>query len=127
MNLFFAQNEWIFFAARTALLVAAMVGFALALAGWRRAGRRDLQLMVEETRALSGLTQQLAAQIAALESRIEERRELAAATADPAARGYNLALQLARNGAQPEDIVSACGVTRQEAQLLTQLHHPARR
>jgi outer membrane murein-binding lipoprotein Lpp len=126
MNLIFEQNEWLFFAGRTTLLAVGLLGFALALGSWRRSGRRDMQRMFEETRTLSDLAQRLAAQIAQLEARIEERRELAAA-AEPAARGYQLALQLARNGASPEDIVNACGVTRHEAQLLTQLHNPARR
>jgi hypothetical protein len=125
MNLVFEQNEWIFFAARAVVLVVALLGFALAFGSWRRAGQRDMQRVFEETRTLSELAQRLTAQVAALELRIEDRRELAAA-AEPAARGYQLALQLARNGAPPEEIVKACGVTRHEAQLLAQLHNPAR-
>jgi hypothetical protein len=41
-------------------------------------------------------------------------------------RGYDLALKLARHGADQEDIVSATGVTRHEAQLLARLHNPVR-
>lgn len=125
MNLIFEQNEWLFFAGRAAMLTVALLGFAVAFGSWRRAGRRDMQRMVEETRSLSDLTQRLVAQVAALEARIEDQRELAAAS-EPAARGYQLALQLARSGAQPEDIVKSCGVTRHEAQLLSQLHNPSR-
>ncbi len=126
MNLLFEQNEWIFFAARAAMLAVAMLGFAWALGRWRRAGSRDMQRMFEETRVLQQLTQQLAAQVTELKARVEDGRELAVAAAGPAARGYDLALQLARNGARPEEIVNACGVTRHEAQLLAQLHNPAR-
>lgn len=126
LNMLFEQNEWVFFAARAAMLVAAMLIFALALTSWRRAGTRDMQRMFEETRTLQGLAQQLAAQVAALEARIEDGRELAAAAAGPSARGYDLALQMARNGASPEEIVNASGVTRHEAQLLAQLHNPPR-
>jgi len=127
MNMLFEQNEWIFFAARAAVLVVALLCFALAFGSWRRAGRRDMQRMFEETHALSELTQRLTAQIAALELRIEDRSLLAAAAAGgPASRGYDLAMQMARNGASADDMVNASGVTRHEAQLLAQLHNPAR-
>lgn len=126
LNTLFEQNEWIFFAARAALLVVALVGFAFALGAWRRAGRRDMQQLFAQNHALSELARSLGEQLAALQARMEDQRELAAA-ADPGARGYDLALQMARNGMQPDDIVKACGVTRHEAQLLVQLHNPARR
>jgi hypothetical protein len=126
MNMLFEQNEFVFFAARAAVLAIALVGFAIALGSWRRAGRQDMQRMSDETHALSELTRQLAAQIAALELRIEDRRELAVAAAGPTSRGYDLAMQMARNGARAEEIVNASGVTRHEAQLLAQLHNPAR-
>lgn len=126
MNMLFEQNEWVFYAARALLLVVALLCFALALGSWRRAGRRDMQRMFDEQRALTELTGRLGVQIAALQARIDDRDELAMAAAGPAARGYELALQLARNGARPEDIVNASGVTRHEAQLLAQLHNPPR-
>lgn len=126
LNMLFEQNEWIFFAARAAVLAVALLGFALALGSWRRSSRRDMQRMFHETHALTELTQKLTAQIAALELRIEDRRQLAVAAAGPASRGYDLAMQMARNGATADDIVNASGVTRHEAQLLAQLHNPAR-
>jgi type VI protein secretion system component VasF len=119
------QNELILIAARLALLAVTLLCFALAFSGWRKAGRRDMQSVIAETRALSELTQRLAAQIAAMEARSEDRRELAAA-AGPAQRGYELALQMARNGLAPQEIVSASGLARNEAQLLARLHGPAR-
>ena len=126
MNTLIEQNEWVFYAARALLLAAALLCFAVAFGSWRRAGRRDMQQVVDETRVLGELTERLTAQVAALEARIGDGRELAAATAGPASRGYDLALQLARNGAPPDEIVNASGVTRHEAQLLAQLHNPAR-
>ena len=85
-----------------------------------------MQHLFAQNQALSELARSLGAQMAALQARMEDQRELAAA-ADPGARGYDLALQLARNGMQPEEIVKTCGVTRHEAQLLVQLHNPVRR
>lgn len=125
-DMFYQPDEWILFAARAALLAVTLLCFALAFASWRRSGRRDMQGVMAETRALSELTQRLGAQLAALEARIEDRRELAAAAAGPAQRGYDLALQMARNGVAAEQIVSTSGVARNEAQLLARLHGPAR-
>lgn len=120
------QDQLIFFAARMALLAVTLLCFALAFSSWRKTGRRDMQSVMAETRALSELTQQLAGQVAAMQARFEDRRELAAAAAGPAQRGYDLALQMARNGVAPEEIVNATGVARNEAQLLARLHGPGR-
>jgi hypothetical protein len=129
----FEFTEWQFFAARAGLLVIALLIFAVALGRWRRAGRRDMQELFAQlqesrgqTHSLAELAQQLAAQIGALQSRIEDRQQLQQAAAGGSQRGYELALKLARHGADPDDIVSATGVTRHEAQLLTRLHNPVR-
>jgi len=125
-------NEWQFFAARAALLATALVLFAWALGRWRNTGRKDMQQLFEElqqtrgiTHGLAELAQQLAGQVAALESRLEDRQQLQLASSG-GQRGYDLALQMARHGAAQDDIVSATGVTRHEAQLLARLHNPAR-
>lgn len=132
LSMLFEQNDWIFFAVRAATLVVALLCFAMAFGSWRRASRRDMQKLFAElggsrgeTRELSVLTQALAAQVAALQAQMDDRRELAAAAAGSAQRGYELALQMARNGAAPEEIVNASGVTRREAQLLRRVHSPA--
>jgi hypothetical protein len=125
LNTLFAQNDWIFYAARAAVLAVALLCFALALSSWRRAGTRDMQKLFAETQALTELSRSLAAHLRALEARLDDQRELAAA-ADPGNRGYELALKMARNGMQADDIVKASGVTRHEAQLLAQLHNPPR-
>ena len=134
MNLttIFGLSEWQFFAARAALLATALLLFAWALGRWRRTGRHELQQLFSElqqtrgaTHSLAELAQQLAGQVAALESRIEDRQQLQLASTG-GQRGYDLALQMARHGAGQEEIVSATGVTRHEAQLLARLHNPVR-
>jgi hypothetical protein len=129
----FELNDWQFFAARAGLLAIALLIFAMAMGRWRRAGRRDMQELFAqmqesrgETHSLTELARQLATQVAALQNRIEDRQQLQAAAAGGSQRGYELALKLARHGADPDDIVSATGVTRHEAQLLTRLHNPER-
>lgn len=132
LNTIFELNEWQFFAGRAAMLAIALLIFAWGFGRWRRTGQRDMQQLMSElqesrgeTRTLAELAQQLAAQVAALESRIEDRRTLQLASTG-GQRGYDLALQMARHGAAQDEIVSATGVTRHEAQLLARLHNPAR-
>jgi hypothetical protein len=129
----FEFNPWQFFAARAGLLAVALLLFAFAFVRWHRAGRRDMQELLAQLQESRGMTvslaemaQQLASQVAALQCRIEDRQQLQHAAAGGSQRGYELALKLARHGADPDDIVSATGVTRHEAQLLTRLHNPER-
>jgi hypothetical protein len=130
----FQQNELAFYGARAIVLALALLAFAVALGRWRRTGRRDMQRLFSEldesrgeTRALSDHALQLTMQVRALQARFEDRQQLAAVSAGSAPRGYDLALQMARNGSAADDIVSACGVTRHEAVLLARLHNPAKR
>jgi hypothetical protein len=131
INALFQQNELAFYGMRAVVLALALLAFAFALGRWRRTGRQDMQrLFLEldesrgETRALSDHALQLTMQVRALQARFEDRQQLAAVSAGSAQRGYDLALQMARNGSAAEDIVSASGVTRHEAALLARLHNP---
>lgn len=121
LDMLYAPDDWILLA-RMVLLAVTLLCFALAFSSWRKAGRRELQQVLAEARSLTELTQQLATQVAALQTRLDDRRELAAASAGAASRGYDLALQMARNGAALQDIVNAAGVAKNEAQLLVRLH-----
>ncbi|MGC4028513.1 MAG: DUF2802 domain-containing protein [Steroidobacteraceae bacterium] len=125
------SQEWLFYLGRGALLAAAMLVFAVALLRWRRAGTRDTQRILSEldesrqqARSLAELTQELGRQLTLLEAKLEDSMALAAAGAGGQQRGYDLALQMARNGSSVEEIVSASGVTRHEASFLAQLHNP---
>ena len=83
---------------------------------------QQLDASRSETRGLADLTAGLAAQLASLKESLEERTQLAQATAGANAGGIDLAVRLARQGSTIDDIVKTCGVTRQEAQLLARLH-----
>jgi hypothetical protein len=133
-NTLFQQNELAFYGARALVLTLALLAFALALGRWRRTGRQDMKRLFaeldesrNETRTLSEHALQLTMQVRALQARFEDQQQLAVISAAPAQRGYDLALQMARNGSSADDIVSASGVTRHEAALLTRLHNPANR
>jgi hypothetical protein len=116
------ETELLFFAGRAALLVIAFLAFAIAFGRWRRAGSRDMQALMSETRGLAERTDGLAAQLATLLEKLDERAQLAQASAAPGGGGIDLAIRLVRQGSEIEDIVKTCGVTRQEAQLLARLH-----
>jgi Protein of unknown function (DUF2802) len=133
LNSLFEQNELAFYSVRAVVLALALFTFAFALGRWRRTGRQDMQRLFSqldeslgETRALSDHALQLTMQVRALQARFEDRQQLASATAGANQRGYDLALQMARNGSSAEEIVSASGVTRHEAALLTRLHNPSK-
>ncbi|MEO8315526.1 MAG: DUF2802 domain-containing protein [Pseudomonadota bacterium] len=130
----FQQNELVFYGARALVLTLALLAFTFALGSWRRTGRQDmrrlfseLDLSRSETRELSEHALQLTMQVRALQARFEDRQQLAVISAAPSQRGYDLALHMARNGSVADAIVSASGVTRHEAALLTRLHNPSNR
>lgn len=123
------DTDLLFFAGRAALLVVAFIAFAIAFGRWRRAGTRDMQSLMSqldesrnETRGLAELTAGLATQLAALQQKLEERAQLAQAGVVANSGGIDLAVRLARQGSNVDDIVKTCGVTRNEAQLLARLH-----
>ncbi len=128
-GLFAADTDLLFFAGRAALLVIAFIAFAVAFGRWRRAGSRDMQSLMSqldesrtETRGLAELTAALAAQLTSLQQKLEERSQLGQASVAGNSGGIDLAVRLARQGSEIDDIVKTCGVTRHEAQLLARLH-----
>jgi hypothetical protein len=66
----------------------------------------------------------MSARIEAMSERAEtdSRRPQMPVVANAQARGYDLALRMAKNGSAAEDLVANCGITRHEAELLTRLH-----
>jgi hypothetical protein len=59
-----------------------------------------------------------------LEQRFEQlrTRQQEIELQEPEARPYAQAIRLVQNGAQVEDVISACGLTRSEAELVVMLH-----
>jgi hypothetical protein len=128
-GLFANETDLLLFTGRAALLVIAFLAFAVAFGRWRRAGSRDMRSVMDqldesrnETRGLAELTAGLAAQLSALQHSLEERSQLAQATIPGNSGGIDLAVRLARQGNNVDEIVKTCGVTRNEAQLLARLH-----
>jgi hypothetical protein len=123
--------ETLLIAGRAVLLVGAFWVFALAFTRWRRADERDahalrdqLERAFTEMRSLHETVTVMSARIEAMSERAEtdSRRPQMPAGAPAQARGYDLALRMAKNGSAAEDLVANCGITRHEAELLTRLH-----
>lgn len=121
--------ETILIVVRAALLIGAFWIFALAFIRWRRADERHahaLQAQLErafvEMRSLHETVTVMSARLEALSERAESDARLAPAGVVSAQRGYDLAARLAKNGAGIEELVTSCGITRHEADLLTRLH-----
>ncbi len=127
---------------RAVFLVFCFVLAAVAFTRWRRASDRTIELFFEQNtkllQRLSALEEQIAAQhsqlvstrdeVATLAGRLEQegeqRRTPTPSTA--AAPSYQIAIRLARSGAPREELMTSCGLTRQEAELVQRLHAPAR-
>lgn len=135
----FENSETWLLALRAGLLLAAFAGFAWALLVSRRDSALGfLRLATQHTQAqneireLSAQIQQLAEQVRdlSLPSPMVARPAPAPAPVPPpvasitpsGARGYEMAIRMARGGATIEEIVASCGTTRSEARLLRRLH-----
>jgi hypothetical protein len=121
--------EVVLIAARGLMLIGAFCVFALAFIRWRRQDERDAEHLRQQMERAFGELRSLHETVSVMSARIETLSELAEqgtriAPAGPvsAQRGYELASRLARNGAGVEELVSTCGITRHEAELLVRLH-----
>ena len=121
--------ETVLIVVRGAMLIGAFWIFALAFTRWRRADERDSQRLhgqleraFAEMRSLHETVTVMSARMEAMSERAETDSRRAPASGAPASRGYDLAMRMAKNGSPVEDLVSNCGITRHEAELLTRLH-----
>lgn len=114
---------------RAVTLVLALLVFAVAFRHWRRSAERDAQRMFEQLDLIRGELMLLAERMEQIEStpaRVIERpassEVRAPAVNSPAPRGYEVAARLARGGATCEELISSCGLSRHEAELMLRLH-----
>lgn len=118
---------------RGLLLIGAVCVFALAFIRWRRADEQNTQRLQQqferafaEMRSLHETVTVMSARIEALSERAEMGTRLAPASVAAPQRGYDMATRLAKNGADADELMSNCGITRHEADLLVRLHGASR-
>jgi hypothetical protein len=138
----FASLEFWLLALRAVVIVTVFAAFAWALVISRRdmlqsfnelAVRHDHALI--ELRRLTHRVEELGGAVGELGERLTRAATPAAAptpvapapvptraAAPSGARGYDMAIRLARSGASVDEIVASCGTTRAEARLLRGLH-----
>jgi Protein of unknown function (DUF2802) len=118
-----------------AMMVFAFAFAAVTFDGWRRATRRQSQhllshsqSLLEQLSALDARVNAAASAVRRLDERIE-RQQLPAGgkLGGAAAPGYQIAIRLARTGASREELMSSCGLSLGEADLVRRLHGAVRR
>ena len=134
---------------RAAFLVFCFLLATFAFTRWRKASDRTTKLFFEQNTTLLKRLDALEAQLSATQAQLaqiggeittiatraaglaerledsDQRRTSApAATTAPS---YQIAIRLARSGAPREDLMSSCGLSRQEAELVQRLHAPPRK
>ena len=123
-----ADPDTLLLAARAVFLVFSFVLAAITFTAWRRTTRRQSeQLLVQceailaRLAALEARAESTAAAIAQVDERLERQSQLSSAPAP----GYQIAIRLARGGATREELMSSCGLSLGEAELVRRLHGAA--
>jgi hypothetical protein len=117
-------------AGRAAFLVFSFVFAALAFTAWRRATLAQTQHLLSHTDLVLQRLAHLEARVDATKLSVSElgaRVEHPAAQAPtaPAGPGYQVAIRLAKGGASRAELMSGCGLSVSEAELVQRLHGPA--
>jgi hypothetical protein len=117
-------------AGRTAFLIFSFVLAAVTFTAWRRAAQRD-------TAAAAANSNLILERLAAVEASLATQQTHSAALAEQLERhwhagtpatgaNYRIAIRLAKGGAPRDELMSGCGLTVQEAELVARLHGPQR-
>jgi len=91
---------------------------------WGNGAKRVARAGTDQ-RVMDGLTREvgeLRKQVARLQSEIDKLRTAPSGSVSP----YNLAIQMARQGASANDVASGCGISRGEAELIVALYRKLR-
>jgi hypothetical protein len=111
---------------RAVFLVFCFALAAVAFTRWRRSADSSADRFMERTALLLERLGALEAQLAATNARLAENQQRVAPAANPQAN-YQIAIRLAKNGSGCDELVSSCGITRQEAEIVHRLHAPPKR
>jgi alkylation response protein AidB-like acyl-CoA dehydrogenase len=121
--------EFLLIAGRAVFLVFSFVVAAISFTAWRRATRRQTAEVLSQTQLVLQRLAELEARVDATRSAVAELRERLERPAAPTSSqspssGYQIAIRLARGGASREELMSGCGLTLAEAELVRRLHGP---
>ncbi len=118
--------EFLFLAGRAVFLLFSFVIAAVAFTAWRRATQAQTEQVLTQT---NSVLQRLAALEACVDATQVTLSELGnrlerptAATSTSPAPGYQMAIRLAKGGASREELMTGCGLSLAEAELVRRLH-----
>jgi alkylation response protein AidB-like acyl-CoA dehydrogenase len=125
--------EMLLIAGRAVFLVFSFVLATVAFVRWRRATEAQTAVLLANHDIVLQRLADLEARVTATNvsisnvgERIQRPQQLASPTAAPAP-GYQIAIRLAKGGASREELVSGCGLSIHEAELVHRLHSPQSR
>jgi len=123
------STEFLLIAGRAVFLVFSFVVAAISFTSWRRATRRQTEEVLSQSQLVLQRLAELEARLDATKSAITQLGERLDRPAAPApsqspSPGYQIAIRLARGGASREELMSGCGLTLAEAELVRRLHGP---
>jgi Protein of unknown function (DUF2802) len=121
-----ATPQDLLLAGRAVFLVFSFFLAAVSFTRWRRAAERDTAHTAEQLTSVLGRLERLERLLAQNEPRLtalaEQMESHFESAAGAARENYPIAIRLARAGAEPAELMSNCGLTRQEAELVARLH-----
>jgi alkylation response protein AidB-like acyl-CoA dehydrogenase len=122
--------EFLLIVGRAVFLVFSFVVAAISFTAWRRATRRQTAEVLSQTQLVLQRLAELEARVDATRNSLAQLGErldhpvAAPASQAPPSPGYQIAIRLARGGASREELMSGCGLTLAEAELVRRLHGP---
>ena len=122
--------EMLLIAGRAVFLLFSFIVAAIDFTRWRRSAEAQTEQLLANhavvLRRLADLEARVDAtnvSIAGLRE-IRERPQHSASTGSAGAPGYQIAMRLARGGASVAELISGCGISSHEAELVHRLHSP---
>src|SRR5580704_7209314 len=120
--------ELLLIGGRAVFLVFSFIIAAVTFTRWRRAAQRDSeQLMTQNTlmlERLAAIEERVASanfRVAELATQLQGELRAPPAASDAQPR-YQTAIRLAREGASRDELITSCGLSRQEAELVLRVH-----
>ncbi|MGH8297081.1 MAG: DUF2802 domain-containing protein [Steroidobacteraceae bacterium] len=123
------STEFLLVAGRAVFLVFSFVVASISFTAWRRATCRQTAEVLSQTQIVLQRLAELEARVDMVRAAVVELGERLDRPAAPApsvssSPGYQIAIRLARGGASREELMSGCGLTHAEAELVRRLHGP---
>jgi len=125
--------EMLLIAGRAVFLIFSFVLATLAFIRWRRAieartaiVQANHDIVLQRLADLEARVVATNVAISQLGERVQRPQQLASATTAPPP-GYQIAIRLAKSGASREELISGCGLSTHEAELVQRLHAPQTR